>query len=727
MLQEILGPDEVDAHLLDHLMARTDGNPLFVEEILSTLDEASGGAAIERLDVPPTIQEAIQRRVERLPGRARRVLQVAAVIGERFELEPIARVLGLGEDEALEDLRALVREHLVLEEPSGQLVFRHALTRDSIYEPLLGEERRRLHRDVARALQDLHEDDLEERAAEIATHFAAAEQAPEARRFAEMAAARASALGAPADARGHLRRALELTDDPHDRARTLLAIGNLSRSVGDLRTAAEELRLAAEMFEELGDRRLRAHALLDLALPTLMEGDRAGALRLLESVLGMLESEGESEELAKAYRALAGHYMLGANLSEAVRWGRRAVDLAERVGADEVLLDARIDVGTALASGDDREEGMSVLASVVEDAGSRGFLRLAARAAVNLSCVLVQNGRYEEAMRAADEGRAISERGGEELGRRLCQSNLASARRLVGEWEEAERLLLDVLEGSKDVASVKFAAMANLELVQLRADQGRWEDVQVVVDELEPYVLERPELQNLAPLRLAAARLHAARGDVDRAWGELVALRDAWEKTDDTLLIAPSLGFAVELAAETGDRERGSEWLGLLEGVAAASPSPEAAALLEEAAGVLAVSDSPAEAAERLAAAADAWRALGRPLDVARSLRWLAEARLRSGAEARAVEPLEEAQRILVDLGAAHELALTRAALRRAGEKVPRGPRPSTREAPGGLTRRELEVARLVGQGRSNAEIARALVISPKTSAAHVSNILTKL
>jgi DNA-binding CsgD family transcriptional regulator len=144
-----------------------------------------------------------------------------------------------------------------------------------------------------------------------------------------------------------------------------------------------------------------------------------------------------------------------------------------------------------------------------------------------------------------------------------------------------------------------------------------------------------------------------------------------------------------------------------LERAASDSPSPETRALYAQARG-------------ELAEAAAAWAALGRPYDRARALRRLGEA---TGD----VDVLEQARAVFADLGAEHERDLAQAALRRAGARVPRGPHARTRAAPGGLTAREIEVARLIADGATNADIARALVVAPKTVAAHVSHILAKL
>ncbi|MGH2734217.1 MAG: LuxR C-terminal-related transcriptional regulator, partial [Actinomycetota bacterium] len=267
-----------------------------------------------------------------------------------------------------------------------------------------------------------------------------------------------------------------------------------------------------------------------------------------------------------------------------------------------------------------------------------------------------------------------------------------------------------------------------VELGPLRADQGRWDEARAMVAEAKPLALARDELQHFAPLLTTSARVEAAGGDLERAWSDLEWLRDYWKtNTDDTSQIGPALHLGVELAVATSDRDRAREWLALLEGTASGTSSLETPVLLAEARGSLEGLDAPDTAAELLRRASAGWDELHRPYDRARVQRFLGDALLGAGRTEEAVEELQQSAATFAGLGAAHELRLTHAALRRAGAPVPRGPRASTRRTRGGLTTRELEVARLVAEGRTNSEIAHVLVISTRTAAAHVSHILTKL
>jgi len=660
--------------LLDAVRRRSDGNPLFVEELVRTLGAGSD-------EVPPTIQEAILRRVARLPADAQALLSVASIVGERFELELVRRVTGHDAATALAAVRSALALELVREERLGGFRFGHALTRDAVYGRLLVLERRQAHQRVAETLAD----EAGERAAEVAFHYEAAGDAERARHFAERAAERAMALGALADARVHLRTALRVTWGAHERARLLARLGRLEHAIGDMPAAIAAGREAAALYGEAGDVPARARALVDLSMSMVLNSDRAGALEVRRAVLELLEPRGESTELAWAYRVLGGQLMLESAYEEAARWSRRAIELGSRLGAEDVVQESTNDLAVAICLGGDPKGGLALLRSVLPSA--RGF--------VNLGSCLAHVCRYDEAIAVSREGEASCRRSGHELFRRICQTNLAGCLRVTGAWDEAEIVLVEILAEAEETGSQKHQLMALIELAPLRADQGRWGETLALCERLEPLAREREELQHLVPLHLTAARVLAARGDEAGAVGRLETLREHWrERTDDAIMIAPALAFACEL---------GAPWADELAQVEERSISPETGILLQHVRG-------------DHAGAAAAWERLGRPFDQARALRL-----------AGSVEQLEQARAIFARLGAAHELALTEAELRRAGVRIARGPRRSTRQAPGGLTRRELEVARLLADGLTNADVARELVISERTAAHHVGSILSKL
>lgn len=665
---------DVSSALVDAVRRRSDGNPLFVEELVRTL----GGGSDE---VPPTIEEAFVRRVARLPADAQGLLSVASVVGERFELDPVRRIARLDDAAGLAAVRAALKLQLVSEDRQGGFRFRHALLRDAVYGQLLVLERRQLHGRVAETLAA----EAGDRAAEVAFHYELAGDAERARDFAERAAERAMALGALADARVHLRAALRVSRGAHERARQLAELGKVEHAIGDLPAAVAARREAAALYGEAGDVPARARTLVDLSMSLRLNQDRAGADEVRRTVLELLEPRGESVELAWAYRLIGGQLMLEASFEDGMRWSRRAIELGRRVGADDVVREATTDLGVETCLRGELENGLEMLRSVLPSA----------RAYINLGDCLTHACRYEEAIAVLREGEAACRRSGHELYRRICQVNLAACLRLTGAWEEAEALAVEMLAEGEQAGFQKHQIMGLMELAPLRANQGRWGEAQALSQRLEPLARERGELQILVPVHLTAARALAARGDEAGAIRQLEILREHWrEHTDDAVMIGPALALGCEL---------GAPWADELARIAERSISPETGVLLLEVRG-------------DHAQAAIEWERLGRPFDRARALR------LAGG-----VERLEQARAIFARLGAGHELALTLAELRHAGVRIARGPRASTQRTPGGLTVRELEVARLLADGLSNADVAHTLVISERTAAHHVSSILFKL
>jgi len=730
----VSGP--VSGEFTHAMYERTNGNPFFVEELLTTLVDSGGifkrdgvwdRDAFTSLEVPGTIKDAILRRVAGLPPDLNETLRVASVLGQKFDLETLALAVALSDDEAIGVVRTLVEKQLLTQEPPG-LRFRHALTRETIYGELLDAERAALHRRVAETLSEVFEHDLDARVTELAHHYLIAGESAKARAYTKRACERDLRLGAAEEAHIHLSTLLDLAASDNERAGLLRRLGVLDCHLGLLERSIAELTGAAELYARLEDDRARGATLLDLSMSVLMNGYNARALDLRLEALALLELLPAGEELALAYRSLGHHHMLSASYTEAGRWCRRAIALGTDIGAREIVNDARIDLASTEFHLRRRDEAIQDLRTALNLARESRWEGQAGRAYVNLGHLLVLRGFYKEAIGECRAGIELADRTGLQFTGWLCRGNLGNALRHIGAWSEAEGVLTELLREGHEIGARKYSLAGLGELAPLRADQGRWDEERRIHAELWPLCLERDELQHHAPALTSFARAAAAQGDLDEAWTQLEFLRDYWRrKTDDNILVGPAFLVAAELAVSTGDPQRGMDWVGLLEKISVRSPSPETPLCLAEARGVVKGALGVEAAGDALSVAVAGWKELGRPFDAGRASRLLGELLLSRGQVPVAVSHLTEAATTFEALGAGHELKLTRAALRSAGVTVPRGPHASTRSSPGGLTARELEVARLVAEGKTNADIAKVLVVSAKTVATHVGHILSKL
>ena len=181
MIRTTFGDEPVPREVVARIAERTDGVPLFVEELLRPLLHASAPANWHSVlteearpgSVPATLHEALTARLDRL-GAAKEVAQVAAVLGRSIELPTLAHVMEQPAERLADRLDALCAAGVLRREPSRageRYSFSHALVRDAAYDSLLRERRQRLHVRVAEALQDVSPQRASERPDIIARHL----------------------------------------------------------------------------------------------------------------------------------------------------------------------------------------------------------------------------------------------------------------------------------------------------------------------------------------------------------------------------------------------------------------------------------------------------------------------------------------------------------------------------------------------------------------------------
>jgi len=322
------GPDPSLDGLAERLAERTDGNPLFCEEMLAALVEGgalageSGAYRLVRelgeLRIPDTVQAVLAARIDRLAPAEKRTLQAASVIGRSFSDELLAAVAELDETALGALLRELSATELVFEAAPGRREhdFKHALTRDVAYASLLERDRRQLHARVARGIERLHPERLDERAALISDHHERAGDPIAAGRWAARGAEWAAPLDIGETVRLGRRAGALLADADDDEQLLEVRLGALMRAA----QGASRMRLPAgedeAVFEEpraLAKRAGNAHvavlATIFHGAHHLFGGRAERALELQGEALELARQSGDRELELAALLAPASSYI----------------------------------------------------------------------------------------------------------------------------------------------------------------------------------------------------------------------------------------------------------------------------------------------------------------------------------------------------------------------------------------------------------------------------------
>ncbi|MCJ7551839.1 MAG: AAA family ATPase [Anaerolineae bacterium] len=227
LVSHLLTVEDLPAELRARVLARAEGNPFFLEEILRALiDDAAiayseetgrwhAGSDIADLPIPATLHGVITSRIDRLPPAAKQVLQLASVVGRIVPLPLLTAIAG---HDGLDDhLRILQRAELLRERarlPEVAYIFNHQLTQEAAYAGLLRRKRRTLHHRVAEALELHYADRIEERLGLLAHHWERAGDPKRAGHYLRRAGEQATARFANDEAVDYFTRALALTPEP---------------------------------------------------------------------------------------------------------------------------------------------------------------------------------------------------------------------------------------------------------------------------------------------------------------------------------------------------------------------------------------------------------------------------------------------------------------------------------------------------------------------------------
>ncbi len=752
-------PRSAHLELPDSIYALTEGNPFFIEEILKSLivagdifyaDGRWDRKPLGELHIPRSVQDAVQQRTDRLSERSRRVLILAAVAGRRFDFALLQQLTQHDEQELLSLLKELIAAQLVIEESEERFAFRHALTRQAVYTDLLVRERKALHRTIAETMERLYAPVLDAHIADLAYHFYEAGAWEQALEYGQRAGKEAQAMYASRAAIEQFTRALNAAQQAaipppatlyHLRGRAYETLGNFERARGDYEQAlhiahdASESKIQWQSLIDLGflwvgrdyqqagvffrqalalaqdgreghpyDPIMHAHSLNRLGNWLVNTGQAAEGLQAHQQALTLLQFQQETQGIAETLDLLGmAHGIYGDGVNAVKHFGQ-AVELFRVLGDHRGLINSLVS-RAVFASPAQAEVIFTALGNPAEcERDAAEALHLArqmdwpageAYSGLGSSLVAAYFGNFGLGLASAKQMLRIATEIEHQQWMAAAYCSLGEIYLLMRE----PALALQHLEAGLPLAQQLGSA---------------WWIGNIVSYQALAYLLKGEFMRAEEALRALMPPEQSPRNLPERrivwTWGELA-------------LAQGQPGIALQVAEQLLQSAPGAA------SVIGTQPIPHLLKLkgealimlkrLDEAVGVLEEAKQGALERQETPIVWQMYRALGR---VYQLLRREEEAQSEFAAARRTIVSLAET---LDDAHLREHFSL--AALKSLPKEKSISPGHAAKQAFGGLTAREREVAALIAQGKFNREIAEELVVSERTIETHVSNIIFKL
>jgi DNA-binding CsgD family transcriptional regulator len=701
-LAELKGVRPFSIRAAQHLQHHTLGNPLHARALLDEVQADAWSNPELSLPAPRSFGRLVLGRLGRLPDEAQRLVMAASVLGRRSLLDTAANLARVSD--SLQALEEAQRADLLQEAvtPSGMVEFPHPLIRAAVYHDLGAADRAALHLRAASLVEDQ---------ASALQHRVAAAVRADSRLAAELAdfARGETGRGAWASAAARLLSASRLSPRA-ERERLLLEAVNWMLFSGNLTEAGEYSEEIARFVPSARRDSVLGQLALQRGLPR-----EAGPL--LQSAWQLCDASAEPEFAASVALQNAVHMLAQIRGAEGAEWARRALELSAtpgnpiayrglgllsltlayagqpaqaRAALDSIRLPGEVGAndwallirGLLAMVEDDLPGALSDLGLAARTALQRGLLQGAASAFGWLATAEYYSGAWDDALRHAERAVLVNTES-ERQYRAFVASAVVAVPAARGDWSLAdEHALMVARQFPGYESSIATAAMAGAELATARLDH------QGVLDALQP-VLGFPHREGI---------------DEPGFWPWQDLYADALVSLDRVSEADAFLRPHESRAAERGRRSMMARLARVRGRIEAAKGLPE-------------------EAEAAFLSGLQHIQGLQMPFEQARIQLAYGSFLRRLGSRRAAAVQLRLAQASLIELGAEPYLA------RCDGELAACGLTPRKRRDRGriGLTPREVNVARLVGSGLTNREVAGELFLSTKTIEFHLSQIFDKL
>jgi predicted ATPase/class 3 adenylate cyclase len=348
MVSHLVGGRSLPREVVDHIVAKADGVPLYVEELTKAIIgsgvlEVRGDSyvlrgALAQLHIPATLQDSLMARLDRVPRLLREVAQLGSVLGREFSYDMISALTGIEEPMLQSGLGQLVADELLYQRgrpPRSRYFFKHALIQEAAYQSLLKRTRQQYHQQVAKLLEDRFPEVVSVQPELVAHHYTEANCPAQAIVYWHKAGVAAASKSAKVEAVDQFRRGLALVEalsDARERAEREL---DLQMALGPALFATKQDRpdvgrtyaRASELCQQLGDHSRRFTALRGLQLHYLNLLEMGKSQHFAEEAMRVAERLGDAGRLVGAHMALGVTLYCQGKLELALPYFRRGFEM----------------------------------------------------------------------------------------------------------------------------------------------------------------------------------------------------------------------------------------------------------------------------------------------------------------------------------------------------------------------------------------------------------------
>jgi len=668
LISNNLGGGEVSEELMELVYDKTGGNPFFAEEVLRSLVEQGavfkGDARwaikdVVSLQIPTSVKAVIKQRIGHLSDECVQTLSAASVVGVQFNFNLLMKTIEYDEDRLMGLMESALKARFVEEKEVGNEVFyffADEQIRDFFYEEISLIRRRKFHLKVGQAIEELGRGNMDE----LAHHYIQGGDIIKAADYSVKAGDNAARIYAHQEALKHYTNALELLEETQTEKRLdiLTKSAFAALYLGDLRKTASLCKKAIEVAQNLGNvkRNAELHALFAIAT-WYFTSDKHRALKILQEGLKIIEKLEDTVEEAVICQSIGRIYALTGEEQTAIPWCHRAINIAKKSGANEVLAQAYQSLAISLPL-EKKNEILTYLEESRRISLENRFEDPTCRAHVNLGCTYsILKGDYKNAeeiyLKGIDYARRIGFLGyAEWMAGELAEYVYIP----LGELKKCEQTALASLKVAQELGEL-YVVRAKLPLTLCHLYRGDLDKVEPLLEEILPIAEKSQWTEILLSCYEAAGRLHLEKKDLVNAIKPLMKAEKISVRGINEGLFLQTMFVKLQVQREAEQLSEAEETYHQFAQLATAIDEPWSTAFYHWASGIMAAShQKTSESIDDLTKAAELFRKVGRKYDLAKVLLTLSQTLQSLNRENEAKQALNEAEQIFRELDAKREL-----------------------------------------------------------------------